>query len=294
MSRSTSGMGKSSRGVVAVGRLSIGVNRTARAEPTPSPDGPALAAAVGAWLVGVDAAVCAVVGPDFPKWLVSEITRAGIDTSRIQPLAPGDAMLGPDLDPVPEQLTSLSPSWAVHVCGLPSGRQREIVRSLKQRVACITLDMDLAGTVAPDLNQRLALAAECDAFLPGREEVAQLWPGEPPRAVLRLIADAGVPAAIINLGAGGSLGIRGAEVISMPAFPVMADGGMGVGNVYAGAFTAMYAGDRDLRRAMAWAAAAASVVVESNVLLGKVSEFARKRVEARARILDGKMKALAD
>jgi len=277
-----------------VGRLSIGVNRTANAEPAPSPDGPALAAAVGAWLVGVDAAVCAVIGPDFPKWLILEIARAGIDTSRIQPLGPSDATLGPDLDPLPEQLTNLSPSWAVHVCGLPSGRQREIVRSLKQRVACITLDIDVAGTVAPDLNQVLALAAECDAFLPGREEVAQLWPGEPPRAVLRAMADAGVPVAVIKLGAGGSLGIRGGEIISMPAFPVMAEGGMGVGNVYAGAFAAIYADDHDLRRAMAWAAAAASVVVESNSLLGKVSEFARKRVEARARLLDGKMKALAD
>jgi ribokinase len=288
------GMGKSSRGVVAVGRLSIGVDHTAKAEPAPSPDGPALAAAVGAWLVGVDAAVCSVIAPDFPKWLIPEIMRAGIDTSRIQPLAPSDPTAGPDLDPVPEQLTSLSPSWAVHLCGLPPGRQREIVRSVRQRVACITLDIEVAGTVAPDVNQLLTLAAECDAFLPGRKEVAQLWPGEPPRAVLRLMADAGVPAAVIKLGAGGSLGIRGGEIISMPAFPVMADGGLGGGNVYAGAFAAMYAGDQDLRRAMAWAAAAASVVVESNVLLGKVSEFARKRVEARARILDGPMKALAN
>ena len=161
-------------------------------------------------------------------------------------------------------------------------------------MACITLDIDVAGTVAPDLDQLLALAAECDAFLPGREEVEQLWPGEPPRAVLRVMANAGIQAAVINLGAGGSLGIRGGEIISMPAFPVMDNGGMGLGNVYAGAFAATYAGDQDLRRAMAWAAAAASVVVESNVLLGKVSELGRKRVEARARILDRKMKALAD
>jgi sugar/nucleoside kinase (ribokinase family) len=287
-------MGKSSRGVVAVGRLAIGVLGAAKVEPAPSADGPALAAAVGAWLVGVDAAVCAVIGTDFPRSLILEIARAGIDTSRIQTLVPSDAMVGPDLDPVPEQLAGLSPSWAVHVCGLPSGRQREIVRSVRQRVACITLDIDVAGTVVPDLNQLLALAAECDAFLPDRTAVAQLWPGEPPRAVLRLMADAGVPAAVIKLGAGGSLGMRGGEIVSMPAFPVMADDGMDVGSVYAGAFAAMYAGDQDLRRAMAWAAAAASVVVESNVLVGKVSEFARKRVEARARVLDGKMKALAD
>jgi len=34
--------------------------------------------------------------------------------------------------------------------------------------------------------------------------------------------------------------------------------------------------------------------VESNVLLGQVSDFARNRVEARARILDGAMKAHAE
>jgi sugar/nucleoside kinase (ribokinase family) len=79
----------------------------------------------------------------------------------------------------------------------------------------------------------------------------------------------------------------------MPAFPVAAGGRLGGGDVYAGAFTAIYAADQDLRRAMAWATAASSVVVESNVLLGQLSEFARNRVEARARILDGAMKAHA-
>src|SRR5260370_6474061 len=243
-------MGKSSRGLVAVGGLPIGVNRTARAEPAPSPDGPALAAAVGAWLVGVDAAVCAVIGPDFPKRLILEITQAGIDTSPIRSLAPGDTVLGPDLDPVPEQLTGVSPSRALHVCGLPSGRQREIVRSVRQRVASITLDIDIAGSVAPDLNQLLALAAECDAFLPGREEVAHLWPGEPPRAVLRLMADAGVPAAVIKLDAGGSLGIRGGGILSDPAFPAIGHYGVGRRQVYAPALAPSDPGGPDLRFAL--------------------------------------------
>jgi hypothetical protein len=45
---------------------------------------------------------------------------------------------------------------------------------------------------------------------------------------------------------------------------------------------------------MAWATAASSVVVESKMLLSQVSDFARNRVEARARILDAAMKAHAD
>ena len=88
--------------------------------------------------------------------------------------------------------------------------------------------------------------------------------------------------------------MRDGEVVSMPAFPAAASGRIPGSDVYAGAFGAVYATDHDLRRAMAWATAAASVAVESNVLLGQVSDFARNRVEARARILDGAAKAHAD
>jgi ribokinase len=285
-------MGRSTRGVIAVGRLSIDRDPTVGADPPPSADGPALAAAVGAWLVGVDAAVCAVIGPDFPTRLILDFTRAGIDTSRIRPVRGGDG--GADLDPSPEQLGSLSPRWSVHLCGFSPSRQREIVRAVSQRVACTTLDLDLAEVEEPDASELLALAAQCDVFLPGHREVAQLWPGETPRAVLRLMARASVPAAVIKLDAGGSLGMRDGEVISMPAFPVAASGRILGGDVYAGAFAAVYAAEKDLRRAMAWATAAASVAVESSVLLSQISDFARNRVEARARILDGAMKAHAD
>jgi sugar/nucleoside kinase (ribokinase family) len=288
------GMGKSSRGVIAVGRLSIDRDPTVGADPPPSADGPALAAAVGAWLAGVDAAVCAVIGPDFPTRLIVEFTRAGIDTSRIRPVVRPDGLRRADLEPVPEQLASLSPRWSVHVGGLSLERQREIIRTVSRRVTCITLDLDLAGVRKPDVNDLLALAAQCDAFLPGHQEVSQLWPGETPRAVLRLMARAGVRAAVIKLGTGGSLGMRAGEIVSMPAFPVVARGSISGGDAYAGAFAAVYAVDQDLHHAMAWATAAASVVVESNVLLGQLSEFARNRVEARARILDGAMKAHAN
>ena len=174
------GMGKSSRGIIAVGRLSIDRDPTVGVDAPPSADGPALAAAVGAWLVGVDAAVCAVITPDFPTRLILEFTRAGIDTSRIRPVGRGDSGPGADLDPSPEQLGSLSPRWSVHLCGFAPGRQREIVRAVSQRVACITLDLDLAEVDEPDATDLLALAAQCDVFLPGHREVAQLWPGERP------------------------------------------------------------------------------------------------------------------
>src|SRR3979490_577257 len=114
-------MGKSSRGVIAVGRLSIDRDPTVGADPAPSADGPALAAAVGAWLVGVDAAVCAVIGPDFPTRLIVEVPPAGLHTTRVRPVGRPDDQPGADIDPLPEQLASLSSRWTVHICGLSLG-----------------------------------------------------------------------------------------------------------------------------------------------------------------------------
>jgi sugar/nucleoside kinase (ribokinase family) len=195
------------------------------------------------------------------------------------------------MDPTPEQLADLSSRWSVHICGLSQRRQREIIRAATQRVALITLaPPDGCGTIDPDPNDMLELAATCDAFLPCDKEAAQLWPGVGPRDLLRVLARRGVRAAVITLGAGGSIGIRGRAITWMPAFPVTASGMTGGGDAYSGAFAAMFAADRDLPRAMAWATAAASVAIESFATLDPLTEFGRSKVQYRARILEAEAK----
>jgi pfkB family carbohydrate kinase len=276
---------KPSRGVVAVGRLSIERMRAARADPARGADGSALRAAVGAWLVGVDAAVSAVIGSHFPTGLILDITRAGVDLSRIRPVTAQSAVPGADFDPSPEQLASLSPRWSVHICSLSPLRQREIFRAVNQRVAVVTLDTaDHPRGPEPAI---VDLATNADAFLPGVKDAAELWPGKRPAEVLRELARRGVRAAAVTLGAGGSIGIRDGAITSMPAYPVTASGITGGGDAYRGAFSAMFAVDRALPRAMAWASAAASVVVESFATLDPLTEFGRSKVEYRARILEG-------
>lgn len=283
-------MGKPSRGVVAVGGLSTGHARVGRPRPVPSADGSALLSAVGAWLVGVEPAVCAVIGPDFPSDLIRTITRAGIDLSRVQ-LAPAGDSPADDLEPSSDQVASVGPNWAVHVCGMSTLRQRAIIRAVNQRVALVTLDtVYRPARIEPDRKELLALASDCDAFLSGRGEVTHLWPGEPPREVLRHVARAGIRTAVIKLGLGGSIGIREGSITWMPAFPVTASGVTRGGDAYAGAFAAMFAVERDLPRAMAWAAAAASVVVESSDTLDVLTDYARRKVESRARTLTAELK----
>jgi len=276
-------VGKRSRGVVAVGGLSIGRWRSVSSAAAPPADGSALRAAIGAWLVGVESAVCAVVDPAFPTDVILDITRAGIDLSRLRPRLELEASSDSNGDPTPAQLAKLSPRWSVHVCGMALPHQRDIVRALTERVALVTLDAPVGSQ--SDADDVLTLAASCDAFLPNVKDVSELWPGQPPREVLRLIARRGVPAAVIRLGVGGSIGIHESTITWMPAFPVTASGVTGGGDAYAGAFAATFAADRNLPSAMAWATAAASAVVESGETLDPLNAFARSRVESRARTL---------
>lgn len=284
-------MGKPSRGVVAVGGLSINRRRTANTGAVPPADGSALRAAVGAWLVGVEAAACAVIDAAFPTDVILDITRAGIDLSRLRPASGRDRSSNGSGDPTPMQLASLSPRWSVHVCGMSIDHQRDMVRSLAERVGVVTLDAPRRpGAIDADANDVLALAASGDAFLPSVKDVAALWPGQPPRELLRLIARSGVRTVVITLGSGGSVGIHDGIITWMPAYPVTASGVTGGGDAYGGGFAAMFAADRDLHRAMAWATAAASVVVESFAALDPLTEFGRSKVEYRARILEAEVR----
>ena len=252
-----------------------------------SADGSALRSAVGAWLAGADAAICAITTHDFPSDLSLDITRAGIDLSRVRASTDNDASLHGEIDPTVDQLASIGPDWAVHVCGLAVTHQREIVRAVTHRAALVTLDgPTFHASGQASATEVLELAEECDAFLPGRGEVERLWPGQPPREVLRMLARRGVRAAVIKLGVGGSIGIRDGAISWMAAFPVTASGATSGGDAYGGAFAARFSIDRNLPRAMAWATAAASVVVESFMLVDQLAEFSRRTVEYRARMLE--------
>jgi sugar/nucleoside kinase (ribokinase family) len=235
--------------------------------------------------MGGEAAICAVIRPDFPSDLIRILTRAGIDLSRVQMATEGERAAGQQ-EPSVEQLASVSPKWAVHICGMSTNRQRAMLRRIDQRVALATLDTIYdPGRVEPDQAELVRIAADCDAFLPGRAEVAYLWPGQPPREVLRMLARSGVRTAVIKLGLGGSIGIHEGAITWMPAFPVTATAAAHGGDAYAGGFAASFAVDRDLPLAMASGAAAASVVCETSDLVDTISDYGRKKAESRVRTL---------
>jgi sugar/nucleoside kinase (ribokinase family) len=220
---------------------------------------------------------------DFASEVLEVLVERGIDVSRIARASPDEptSLLAPG----PEQLASLSQTWSVHVCGMRPSLQRSLLTAAQHRAAVTTLDVDVSGPQPPDEEEVMAVATECDAFLPGRGDISRLWPGRPPREVLRLLLRRGVRAAVVKLGVGGSIGMREGNIVWVPAYPVSRGGRMTGGDAYAGAFSAVYTLERDLLWAMVWAAAAASVMVESAAPIEALTEFGRNRVAYRARLL---------
>lgn len=235
-------------------------------------------AAVGAWLAHADAALCSTLGAELRQELVRDLERAGIDTTRVR--STGEPL------PTADQLSGISAAWAVHLCAMPPHRQSELIDAVAGHVALVTLDtVFTVGEIEPEANDILTLAARCDAFLPSREDIAHLWPGQPPREVLRLLVRHGCRTAVIKLGRGGSIGIHDETITWMPAFPVTTSGSPGAGDAYCGGFAARYAADRNIAVAMAWGTAAASAVIESAGPFSALTEHSRRRVAQRAELL---------
>lgn len=296
---------KARPGVLAVGGISIDTVLTPDGVSGPHLGGNAVYTAVGAWLAGSTTSLCARIGSDFPAQLIDGLKQKGFRTSSIKTIDgpslkvtlddrtsrrrqsyAADSGHNAQLDPTPEDLEGLAADSAVHVCGISPSRQARLLKALDGHAVLVTLDtVVIPGEIEPEAELLVRMAKQSDAFLPSREETQHLWPGQPPRAVLRTLSAAGWQTAVIKLGAGGSIGIDSGRITWMPAFPVRARDTTGAGDAYCGGFAATFARDRELVRAMAWATAVASLVVEAFGALTQVTDAARRTAAERAHML---------
>lgn len=287
--------------VLACGGLTIDWLQTDRGRFGPSLGGNAAYAAVGAGLAGADAEVVAVIGDDYPPQLLDQLARAGIGTSAVRTVPgpsfrvlldesrpqrqisylPGSGR-NDRLDPEPSQLPTLSPSDGVHVCAVPTSSQRALVDAVSGRVRTLTLDtVVIPGEIEPSTPDLLALARRTDAFMPSRDEVAHHWGGEV-EAALEQLSSAGCRRVVVKLGSNGSVGRDGDETIHLPAAEASVVDPIGAGDSYCGAVCARLTMGDSLGEAMAWGAAAASVIIEGHGAARAVTPSARAEVSARS------------
>ena len=267
--------------VLSVGGLTIDWLQTSSTRHGPALGGNAAYAAVGAHLAGADASVVAVIGDDYPDELLQQLNRAGIDTTHVRLSAgssfrvlldesrssrrisylPGSGR-NDRLDPIPAQLPDDMSDSAVHICGIPPASQRSLLDASRERAVVTTIDtVIIPDQIEPGAGELIDLARRASAFLPSRDEVERLWPGDLEAIVVEL-HKAGVARVVVKLGADGSVGADDDGVCWVPAAATTVVDPTGAGDAYCGAFCAVIADGADLRTAMAWGAAAASVVIE--------------------------------
>ncbi|MDJ1133870.1 ribokinase [Streptomyces iconiensis] len=117
-------------------------------------------------------------------------------------------------------------------------------------------------TPAPTQPLPPELLAATDLLVPNEHEAADLSGRADPYEAAVALLDL-VPEVVVTLGARGSVyAARGAEPLTVPAFPVRAVDTTAAGDTFVGALCTAYAEGRPMPEAMAWASAASALAVQ--------------------------------
>jgi sugar/nucleoside kinase (ribokinase family) len=242
--------------------------------------GDALYSAIGARAFADDVQMAVRVGHDFPLELQAALEQAGLTPGlipsehetvrlRVELGIEGGARFRfrsgsyVDATPTPDEIPSALAAGleGVHVAPVPFAQMEALVGWARPRARLVTLDPHYEHMDA-DWTRILPLV---DAFLPSRAEATALlggWPGPEPAA--RRIAALGAPTVAIKLGSEGSIGLRGDELVRLPAAVGDPVDPTGCGDAFCGGFLVGLAETDDLRIAMARGTVAAGIVAQDH------------------------------
>jgi sugar/nucleoside kinase (ribokinase family) len=242
--------------------------------------GDALYAAIGARAFADDVQMAVRLGRGFPERLVRALEEAGLGAGLISSehdairlwvelgIEGGDRFTFQsgnyvDATPMPDEIPAELTAGldAVHVAPVPFEQMDALVAWARRSARLVTVDPHYEHMDA-DWSRILA---RVDAFLPSRAEAAALlgaWPGPEPAA--RRIASLGARTVVIKLGSDGSIGLRGDELVRLPAADAAPVDATGCGDAFCGGFVVGLAETDDLRRAMAYGTVAAGLVAQDH------------------------------
>lgn len=240
------------------------------------------AAAALTWVGGVG--VVARCGEDFPPAALGRLRDAGADTAGIRPIAGPtvrnwviyeadgrrewvyrtprgrSAEVAPQPADLPGAWLDRQPPPVVHIAAMPLEAAAALVRAVREQAPGATILLDTHEDWRPgDLLRETARSV--DVFLPSREELAVLAPGQDPARAAAELTAAGTGCVVVKLGSDGALVARpGAGQVHVPAFPATVADPTGAGDSFCGGFAAGLALGDDpeaaARRGCATAAAA--------------------------------------
>lgn len=164
---------------------------------------------------------------------------------------PGSA---PPPEPSEIDLSLFPGARVLHLDGLKIEASVEAARQARATGVAVVLD---AGTFREETARLLPLVD----ILIASEHFAEplVGPDAPEHKAIEALASFGAAQVVITLGAGGSIGFDGAEIIRQPAFPVKAVDTTGAGDVYHGAYIYRLLDGSDMAGCMKFASAAAAL-----------------------------------
>jgi ribokinase len=259
--------------------------------------GDALYAAIGSRAFADDVQMVVRLGRDFPSELVDALEAAGL-TAGLIPSAHSTIRLWVELGieggtrfafqsgtyveatPTPEEIPAELADGldAVHVAPVPFEQMEALVAWARPRARVVTVDPHYEH-MEEDWARVLPLV---DAFLPSLAEATVLlggWPGAEEAA--RRIAALGARTVAVKLGKEGSIGLRGDELVRLPAATATPVDPTGCGDAFCGGFLVGLAETGDLHTAMTYGTVAAGAVSEDH---GAAHALVRDRDDLRSRV----------
>jgi ribokinase len=290
--------------IACVGGLTLDWIERAGKREGPYAGGNALYAAVGAWLAGAVPVIVARVGSDYPPELLADIAAHHFSTRFVR-ATPGHCYrvllrdeaaarevrylegsgtnLSLDSDPAELPFDGIH---GAHVCAARTSTQRGILLECRARRLQTSLDLLFITEAVEPTRQEILQLIECtDVFLPSWTEVQHAWPGADALSAVRRFHFAGCPTVVIKMGAAGCVGGDGGDgglFFAMPSVATRVVDTTGAGDAFCGAFHAKWVETHDLPVAMAWGAAAASLVIEGYGALHAIRADATVEMRDRA------------
>jgi sugar/nucleoside kinase (ribokinase family)/fructoselysine-6-P-deglycase FrlB-like protein len=190
--------------------------------------------------LGVDiGGVCGIAGPTVRNWVIYEddgrrswVYRTPAGRSAEVAVRPGD---------IPAAWLAATPPPVVHVAGMPLPAAEAIVAWVRERCPAAIITLDTHEDWVAGYQARLRhLAGLVDAFMPSREEVADLTGYDDPRRALAELGGLPTPIIVIKMGPDGCL--VGGRALRQPAAVGVSPGPVvdttGAGDAFCGGMAA--------------------------------------------------------
>lgn len=181
--------------------------------------------------LGVDTGgVHDISGPTVRNWVIYENDGRRSWVYRTPAERPGEVAVRPE--DIPAAWLTATPPPVVHVAGMPLAAAEAIVARVRERCPTAIITLDTHEDWVAGYQARLRhLAGLVDAFMPSREEVADLTGYDDPRRALAELGDLPTPIIVIKMGPDGCLvggrAFRQAATVGVSPGPVVDTTGAG-------------------------------------------------------------------